>query len=175
MSNESLFVSEDGKLVAPWGWVDIAVRDVIVNDILTLFGANEAVGDRCINLVTVPRGGLTIATIISHELDSRGIYNTLSFIGYSGTDGNDVEAEFVDNNIQESSPIVVIDDIIDSGKTVDAVSQLLVNSGYSWEYKKFTALFNSGKYDLTAVRYPCNISYVVESRGMWVVFPWEVL
>lgn len=171
MSNESLFVSEDGKLVAPWGWVDTAVRDVIVNDIITLLKEE----DRTINLVTIPRGGVTIATIISHELDSRGIYNTLSFVGFSGTDKNDVEATFVDDNIEVGSPIVVIDDIIDSGKTVAAVTKLMDEHGYSEDYKKFTALFNSGKIDLTSLSYSSNISYVVESRGKWVVFPWEVL
>lgn len=109
-------------------------------------------------VIAVARGGLVPAAIIAHELNLR-LVDAVSIASYTDTTQGDVR---VLKGLQETGlGWLIIDDLVDTGKTASALKQMLPNAHLATVYAK-----PAGK--------PLTDTYVVEiPQHTWVVFPWE--
>ena len=113
------------------------------------------------NIVAISRGGLIPATFLSHALDVRTIqtirvrsydnHGRQSEIGYQHS-----PTDFA--TIRDNPSNLIVDDIIDTGKTFEYLKQYFPNSQYC-------ALVS--KIPHTAMH------AVIAPPSRWVVFPWE--
>ncbi|MCP4923359.1 MAG: xanthine phosphoribosyltransferase [bacterium] len=110
-------------------------------------------------VIGVARGGLVPATIIANAL---GIKKVIAF-SISSYDSNGQQRELVvlDSVTDKEKKWLVIDDLVDSGATLEKVSQYLPESYFAVLYAKPQG---KSKTDV----------FVKEvSQDTWVVFPWE--
>lgn len=112
-------------------------------------------------IIGISRGGLIPAVMLSHLYSRRNI----QVIHASSYDDNDKQHDlnvFVDGMAQEacrSSDAVIVDDIIDSGKTMDLIK-------LTWPKPIFAAI--ATKQIVPGVA--CGSAFPMNS---WIVFPWE--
>jgi xanthine phosphoribosyltransferase len=114
-------------------------------------------------VVAITRGGLVPAMIVSRELDVR-VIDTISVRSYSHQ--SQTEARVVKSPQAElmgdGSGILVVDDLVDSGKTLDLVRRLYPKAHFATVYAK-----PHGK--------PQVDTYVTEvSQDTWIFFPWDM-
>ena len=117
-------------------------------------------------LIAVTRGGLVPAAIIARELDIR-IIETVSVICYRPDDSNPMQQETIDvvkkpANVGDGEGWLVIDDLVDTGRTAEALRHLLPKAHFAAIYAKPT-----GK--------PQVDTFVTEvSQDTWIYFPWDI-
>jgi xanthine phosphoribosyltransferase len=114
-------------------------------------------------VVGITRGGLVPAMIVSRELDIR-VVDTISVKSYSHQTQANVrvikspQAELMG----DGTGILIVDDLVDSGKTLEVVRKLYPNAHFATVYAK-----PSGK--------PMVDSYITEvSQDTWIFFPWDM-
>lgn len=111
-------------------------------------------------LIAVTRGGLIPAGIISHALNITFI-ETVCLSSY-----NDITNQQTDLTILKNLPIqngknwLVIDDLIDTGATVEIIRKMLPGAHFASLYGK-----QHGKH---------LIDTFVREINAWIVFPWEI-
>ena len=115
-------------------------------------------------VVGIARGGLVPAMIVSRELDIR-VVDTISVISYSH------QSQAADAIVTKSpqaelmgdgTGILVVDDLVDSGKTLELVRRLYPKAHFATVYAK-----PKGK--------PMVDSYITEvSQDTWIFFPWDM-
>lgn len=113
------------------------------------------------HLIAITRGGLVPAAIIAQQLNIRYI-DTVCLQSY-GEDAKQGDLHLLKAPLApEASSILVIDDLIDSGQTYEAVKKLLPQATYGVLYVKEPV--------------PSAVPNYVSTmpRSAWVVFPWEV-
>lgn len=88
-----------------------------------------------------PRGGLPLAVHLSHHL----------------------KLKFVIEISRDTWPLLLIDDIVDSGKTFSSILEVLP---FSERYIKTAALF----YNETSIIKP---DFYAAITNRWIIFPWE--
>ena len=114
-----------------------------------------------INLAAVSRGGLVPTTIVAHYL---GIKN-LFFIRLSSySDAEHAQSDIVDtttDNIPDAPNTYIIDDICDSGETLQYLQKRYPNS-------KIMTVVNKNPTVLP------DYAPLSEPLGLWINFPWEV-
>ncbi|WBU59020.1 xanthine phosphoribosyltransferase [Paracoccus albus] len=118
-------------------------------------------------IVAVTRGGMVPAMIVARELDIRTI-DTISIKSYRG-----VGAEAGQNELQvlkqpdpelmgDGNGILVVDDLVDSGRTLELIREMYPNAHFATVYAK-----PKGK--------PMVQSYITEvSQDTWIFFPWDM-
>lgn len=117
-------------------------------------------------IVAITRGGLVPAAIVARELDIR-IIETVSVIGYDANDAdpkrnNDVQIIKSAANVGDGTDWLIIDDLVDTGRTVEALRQIMPKAHYAAVYAK-----PMGK--------PLIDTYVTEvSQDTWIYFPWDI-
>ncbi len=119
-------------------------------------------------VVGITRGGLVPAMIVSRELDIR-VVDTISVKSYhSGGGAADQRSEAqVTKSPQtelmgDGTGILIVDDLVDSGKTLELVRSLYPKAHFATVYAK-----PSGK--------PQVDSYITEvSQDTWIFFPWDM-
>jgi len=119
-------------------------------------------------VVAITRGGMAPAMIVARELDIRTV-DTISVKSYhSGGGAADQrrEAEVLkhpDSEIMgDGEGILVIDDLVDSGKTLELVRKLYPKAHFATVYAK-----PAGK--------PMVESFITEvSQDTWIFFPWDM-
>jgi xanthine phosphoribosyltransferase len=119
-------------------------------------------------VVGITRGGLVPAMIVSRELDIR-VVDTISVKSYhSGGGAADQRREAKvlkapDAGLMgDGSGILVVDDLVDSGKTLELIRQLYPKAHFATVYAK-----PHGK--------PQVDSYITEvSQDTWIFFPWDM-
>lgn len=111
------------------------------------------------SVVAIYRGSLGIGAHISNVMNM-----PLSILRYQTRDGQDDVPKMVIDNIKNGKPIVVVDDICDTGKTMDDITSFL-RDNYPNSYLLRITIFGNGTKSL----------YIREHTGEWVVFPWERL
>lgn len=119
-------------------------------------------------VVGITRGGLVPAMIVSRELDIR-VVDTISVKSYhSGGGAADQRSEAVVTKAPQSelmgdgTGILVVDDLVDSGKTLELVRRLYPRAHFATVYAK-----PHGK--------PQVDTYVTEvSQDTWIFFPWDM-
>ena len=114
------------------------------------------------SIVSIYRGSLGMGSHLSNVLDL-----PLSVLQYQTRDGNDEVPKMVINTITNGEPIIIIDDIVDSGKTMRDVTNFLAKE-YPDSYLLRIAIFGSEKHRSTSM-------YCREHTGDWIVFPWEYI
>jgi xanthine phosphoribosyltransferase len=119
-------------------------------------------------VVGITRGGLVPAMIVSRELDIR-VVDTISVRSYhsgGGAADQRAEAQVIKSPQAElmgdGTGILIVDDLVDSGKTLELVRALYPRAHFATVYAK-----PSGK--------PMVDSYITEvSQDTWIFFPWDM-
>lgn len=114
-------------------------------------------------VVAITRGGMIPAMIVSRELDIR-VVDTISVKSYSHQ--SQTEARVTKSPQQElmgdGTGILVIDDLVDTGRTLELVRRLYPKAHFATVYAK-----PSGR--------PMVDSYITEvSQDTWIFFPWDM-
>ena len=114
-------------------------------------------------VVAITRGGMAPAMIVSRELDIRTV-DTISIKSYDHQTQSQPrvikapQAEIMG----DGEGVLVIDDLVDTGKTLELVRQLYPKAHFATVYAK-----PSGK--------PMVDSYITEvSQDTWIFFPWDM-
>ena len=114
-------------------------------------------------VVGITRGGLVPAMIVSRELDIRTV-DTISVQSYAHQDRS--EARVIKSPqaklMGDGTGILIVDDLVDSGKTLELVRSLYPKAHFATVYAK-----PSGK--------PQVDTYITEvSQDTWIFFPWDM-
>ena len=113
-------------------------------------------------LVAITRGGLVPAAIVARELDIR-LVETLCFISYSDDKQQNRELTILKglDAIGDGKDWLIVDDLVDSGKTVAAIRQMAPKAHIATVYAK-------------PLGQPLPDTFVTEvSQDTWVLFPWD--
>lgn len=115
-------------------------------------------------LLAIARGGLTLGHAFAHATNSRHLYAINSILYEGDTRGENCEI-FNVPDLSGASKVLLLDDIIDSGKTIKEVLAQLQTDYPNIEFK-VAALF----YKPTAVIQP---DFAVKEATEWIEFFWE--
>lgn len=117
-------------------------------------------------IIAITRGGLVPAAIIARELDVR-IIETVSVVGYNYDNGDPTREESVKilkhpANVNDGEGWLVIDDLVDTGRTVETLRKLLPKAHVATIYAK-----PLGKKQVD--------DFITEvSQDTWIYFPWDI-
>ena len=117
-------------------------------------------------IIAITRGGLVPAAIVARELDVR-IIETVSTIGYHFDDKNPsraAEIQIVKSpaNVGNGEGWLVIDDLVDTGRTAEVLRRMLPKAHFAAVYAK-------------PMGRPMVDTFVTEvSQDTWIYFPWDV-
>lgn len=113
-------------------------------------------------IIAITRGGLVPAAIVARELDVR-LIETVCIASYDHqTQGNASMLKAVMPQVGNGAGWLVIDDLVDTGRTLELMRQLLPQATYATVYAK-----PAGK--------PLVDSFMIEvSQDTWIYFPWDV-
>ena len=114
-------------------------------------------------VVAITRGGLAPAMIIARELDIR-VVDTISVKSYNHqaqTEAKVLKAPQPEM-MGDGEGILIIDDLVDTGKTLDLVRRLYPKAHFATVYAK-----PQGR--------PMVDTYITEvSQDTWIFFPWDM-
>ncbi|NVO15853.1 MAG: xanthine phosphoribosyltransferase [Rhodoplanes sp.] len=117
-------------------------------------------------LVTVTRGGLVPAAIVARELGIR-VIETVCVASYNHTQQGDlkilkgVTEEILAIGKGNSGRVLIVDDLVDTGKTARVVRDLLPNAHFATVYAK-------------PMGRPLVDTFITEvSQDTWIFFPWD--
>ena len=114
-------------------------------------------------VVAITRGGMAPAMIIARELDIRTV-DTISVKSYDNqTQSAATVLKAPDADLMgDGTGILVIDDLVDTGKTLEVVRDLLPKAHFATVYAKPKGA-------------PMVQSYITEvSQDTWIFFPWDM-
>jgi xanthine phosphoribosyltransferase len=110
-------------------------------------------------IVAVTRGGLVPAAIIARELDIR-LVDTVCVSSYDWQDQAG-EIEILKSIPADGEGMLIIDDLVDTGKTAKSVREMLPKAHFATVYAK-----PAGR--------PLVDTYITEvSQDTWILFPWD--
>jgi len=114
-------------------------------------------------VVAITRGGMAPAMIVARELDIRTV-DTISVKSYSHQAQG--EAKVLKSPdmavVGDGTGVLIIDDLVDTGKTLEVVRKLMPKAHFATVYAK-----PKGK--------PMVDSYITEvSQDTWIFFPWDM-
>ena len=111
-------------------------------------------------ILAVTRGGLVPAAIIARELDIR-LIDTVCIVSYSGSNKQG-ELQVLKEAPKESEGWLIVDDLVDTGKTARAVREMMPDAHFATLYAK-----PAGR-DIVD-------SFITEvSQDTWIYFPWDL-
>ena len=115
-------------------------------------------------IVTVTRGGLVPAAIVARELDIR-VVETISIASYDETSQGELRVlKCVASDIIEMNGgrgVLIIDDLVDTGRTAKIVRDLLPKAHFAAVYAK-------------PMGRPLVDTFITEvSQDTWIYFPWD--
>ncbi len=114
-------------------------------------------------VVAITRGGMAPAMIVSRELDIRTV-DTISIKSYNHQE--QAEPKVIkapqDKIMGDGTGILVVDDLVDTGKTLEVVRRLYPKAHFATVYAK-----PSGR--------PMVDTFITEvSQDTWIFFPWDM-
>ena len=117
-------------------------------------------------IICITRGGLVPTAIVARELGVR-VIDTVSIVSYGQfkqledlTVLKDIDPKLL--NAPDQSKLLVVDDLVDTGKTAQLVRQKLPNAHFATVYAK-----PKGR--------PQVDTFVTEvSQDTWIYFPWDL-
>jgi len=114
-------------------------------------------------VVAVTRGGMVPAMIVARELDIR-IVDTISVKSYNQQDQS--EPDIIKKTNQEligtGKGVLVVDDLVDTGKTIEYVRKTIPDAHFATLYAKPIATSSVDTF-ITEV-----------SQDTWIFFPWDM-
>jgi len=116
-------------------------------------------------IVTVTRGGLVPAAIVARELDVR-LIETICISSYDHTSQGQLKVlkGVASELVQKSGGgrgVLIVDDLVDTGKTARVVRDLLPDAHFATVYAK-------------PMGRPLVDTFITEvSQDTWIVFPWD--
>jgi xanthine phosphoribosyltransferase len=118
------------------------------------------------SIVCITRGGLVPAAVIARELDIRMIETVCiaSYHTYTEQGGLQVlkGIDHVVTGTDGGKGVLVLDDLVDTGKTVKVVREMLPNAHFATVYAK-------------PLGRPLVDSFITEvSQDTWIYFPWDM-
>jgi xanthine phosphoribosyltransferase len=116
-------------------------------------------------LLAVARGGLTLGHFMAQAMDTRRLF-ALNSIHYDKTRKLDTLEVFNIPDLKTAKRVLIVDDIIDSGETLQAVLKLLKEQYPQAEFKLATIFYKP-----TAV---IEADYTLKKAHEWIDFFWEV-
>ncbi len=128
-----------------------------------LDGQGPGAGGSWKAIVAVTRGGMAPAMIIARELDVR-VVDTISVKSYDHQAQQEAEIlKSPDPDLMRSgNGILLIDDLVDSGKTLELVRRRFPDAHYATIYAK-----PKGR--------PMVDTFITEvSQDTWIFFPWDM-
>ena len=114
-------------------------------------------------IVAITRGGMAPAMIIARELDVRTV-DTISVKSYSHQDQSEAEVLKAPDAdiIGDGTGVLIIDDLVDTGRTLKLVRNLYPNAHFATVYAK-----PEGR-DMVE-------TFITEvSQDTWIFFPWDM-
>lgn len=115
--------------------------------------------------LSVARGGLTLSHLMAQAMNQRNIF-TINSISYDRKNQKDSIDIFNIPDLKSYKKVLIIDDIVDSGKTMIEIFKILNEKFPNCEFK-LTTLF----YKKTALIKP---DFYINETDMWIEFFWEV-
>jgi xanthine phosphoribosyltransferase len=116
-------------------------------------------------MVCITRGGLVPAAIVSRELGIRMIETVCiaSYHDYKTQGGLEVIKTISDSvRAGDARKILVVDDLVDTGRTVQVVRDMLPDAHYATVYAK-------------PLGRPLVDTFITEvSQDTWIYFPWDL-
>lgn len=110
-------------------------------------------------IAAVSRGGLVPAAIIARELDVR-LIDTICIVSYRD-DNSQKQPEILKDIAGDGQDWLIIDDLVDTGRTAKVVRKILPKAHFATVYAK-------------AAGRPLVDSFVTEvSQDTWILFPWD--
>jgi xanthine phosphoribosyltransferase len=114
-------------------------------------------------VVAITRGGMAPAMIVSRELDIRMV-DTISVKSYQHQSQSEpVVIKSPDMEVVgDGTGILIVDDLVDTGRTLEVVRKLMPKAHFATVYAK-----PKGK--------PIVDTYITEvSQDTWIFFPWDM-
>ncbi len=110
-------------------------------------------------IAAVSRGGLVPAAIIARELDVR-LIDTICIVSYRD-DNSQQQPEILKDIAGTGQNWLIIDDLVDTGRTAKVVRAILPEAHFATVYAK-----PAGR--------PMVDSFITEvSQDTWILFPWD--
>jgi len=115
-------------------------------------------------VVAITRGGMVPGCIVARELNIR-VVDTISVKSYAhknqGTEAQILKSPDADI-VGDGDGILIVDDLVDSGKTLEAVRKLYPKAHFATVYAK-----PKGR--------PLVQTFITEvSQDTWIYFPWDL-
>mgnify|MGYP006084666049 FL=1 len=114
-------------------------------------------------VVAITRGGMAPAMIVARELDIRTV-DTIAIKSYDRHSRTEAKVlKFPDEKlVGDGTGILIIDDLVDSGKTIEVVREKMPKAHYATIYSK-------------PMGRPQVDTYITEvSQDTWIFFPWDM-
>jgi xanthine phosphoribosyltransferase len=116
-------------------------------------------------IIAITRGGLVPAAILAREMDIR-LIDTLCIVSYaqaaSGAQSQQGELKVLKSVEGDGEGMLLIDDLVDTGKTARCVREMLPKAHFATIYAK-----PAGK--------PLVDTFITEvSQDTWIRFPWDM-
>ena len=109
-------------------------------------------------IVAITRGGLVPASIIARELEIR-LVDTVCIASYDGRQQGDISV--LKSPDTDGDDWLLIDDLVDTGKTASVVRDMLPKAHFATVYAK-----PAGR--------PLVDTFITEvSQDTWILFPWD--
>ncbi|MCQ2913929.1 MAG: xanthine phosphoribosyltransferase [Alphaproteobacteria bacterium] len=144
-------MSDVNYFAVSWGELHRDVRDLVKKLLKS--------GKKYKKIVGICRGGMIPATIMAEELNVRDL-QALCCSSYEGMNRGDVKM-IGDIDIKDSEDVLIVDDLVDSGKTAEFVKKAYPKATLAVIYAKPNG---KSKADVYCRDVP---------QDNWVVFPWE--
>ncbi|HEV2162035.1 MAG TPA: xanthine phosphoribosyltransferase [Stellaceae bacterium] len=111
------------------------------------------------SVIAVTRGGLVPAAIVARELDVR-LVDTVCIASYDDRDQGPVKV--LKSAANDGADHLIIDDLVDTGRTAEVVRRLLPKAHFATIYAK-----PKGR--------PLVDTFITEvSQDTWILFPWDI-
>lgn len=111
------------------------------------------------SVIAVTRGGLVPAAIVARELDVR-LVDTVCVASYDDRDQGPVKV--LKSAANDGADHLIIDDLVDTGRTAEVVRRLLPKAHFATIYAK-----PKGR--------PLVDTFITEvSQDTWILFPWDI-
>jgi xanthine phosphoribosyltransferase len=116
-------------------------------------------------LLSIARGGLTLSHFMAQAMDTRRLF-TLNSIHYDNTKRLDTFNIFNIPCLKDAKRVLIIDDIVDSGETMEQIFLMLRKDYPDVEFKLATIFYKT-----TAIVQP---DFAIKQAYDWIDFFWEV-
>lgn len=121
-------------------------------------------------IIGLERGGLPLAVMLSHRLNIP--FESLKWQTRDGIERDEAKLKYILNKYCSNEPILIVDDICDTGITIDQISKV-INAVANKENRiipiTYCVLVNKMLYKSNNI----VISSIMSYNKKWVVFPWE--